>query len=375
MFAARNLLYFRKISLISPVKSSKRLILRRETHSEPKALRSTKPKSNRKEPIYFVDSKQVQVIGGKGGDGCISFLQLWCNERAGPDGGDGGNGGHVIFQTSLDMRNFNHVLSKIRGLTGENGRSEHCHGKNAQHTIVKVPVGTVVRNKMGQIVGDLSEVNIMFVAARGGVGGKGNKFFATSVQKSPKISEYGPEGEDITYILELRTMADIGFIGQPNAGKSTLLNAITRAKPKVAPYAFTTLRPYVGMVQYDDFTQLAIADLPGLIRDSHLNKGLGIQFLKHAERCKVLLFVLDASLDNPSLQYEQLMYELRKFSKNLAERPKIIIANKMDLPKAKNNFQDLQSELKVKVIPISAKTGTNLSELLKVMREYYELYK
>ncbi|XP_011202496.2 mitochondrial ribosome-associated GTPase 2 [Bactrocera dorsalis] len=375
MFAARSLLYFRKISLISPVKNSKRLVLRRETHSVPQALRSTKPKSNRKEPIYFVDSKQVQVIGGKGGDGCISFLQLWCNERAGPDGGDGGNGGHVIFQTSTDVRNFNHVLSKIRGLPGENGRGEHCHGKNAQHTIVKVPVGTVVRNRGGQIVGDLSEVNIMFVAARGGVGGKGNKFFATSVQKSPKISEYGPEGEDISYILELRTMADIGFIGQPNAGKSTLLNAITRAKPKVAPYAFTTLRPYVGMVQYDDFTQLAIADLPGLIRDSHLNKGLGIQFLKHAERCKVLLIVLDASLDNPSLQYEQLMHELRKFSKNLAERPKIIVANKMDIPEAKNNFQDLQNELKVKVIPISAKTGANLSELLRVMREYYELYK
>lgn len=317
----------------------------------------------------------MHVIGGKGGDGCISFLQLWCNERAGPDGGDGGNGGHVIFKTSADVRNFNHILSKIRGESGENGRSEQCHGKNAQHTIVKVPVGTVVRNTVGQIVGDLSEVNTMFVAARGGVGGKGNKFFATSVQKSPKISEYGPEGEDIAYFLELKTMADIGFIGHPNAGKSTLLNAITRAKPKVAPYAFTTLRPYVGMVQYDDFTQLAIADLPGLIPDSHLNKGLGIQFLKHAERCKVLLIVLDASLDNPFLQYEQLMYELRKFSKNLAERPKIIVANKIDLPEAKNNLQDLQNELKVKVIPISAKTGTNLSELLSVMREYYELYK
>ncbi|XP_054082579.1 mitochondrial ribosome-associated GTPase 2 isoform X2 [Zeugodacus cucurbitae] len=170
-------------------------------------------------------------------------------------------------------------------------------------------------------------------------------------------------------------MADVGFIGHPNAGKSTLLNAITRAKPKVAPYAFTTLRPYVGMVQYDDFTQLAIADLPGLIPGAHLNKGLGIQFLKHAERCKVLLIVLDASLDNPFLQYEQLMYELTKFSKNLAERPKIIVANKIDLPDAKNNLQALQNELKEKVIPISAKTGTNLAELLTVMREYYELYK
>ncbi|CAD6996850.1 unnamed protein product [Ceratitis capitata] len=375
MFLVRLLPVLRKTSVNFPVESYTKLIVKRKTHTLPKALRSTKSKSTRKEPIYFVDSKQVHVIGGKGGDGCISFLQLWCNERAGPDGGDGGNGGHVIFQATGDVSNFNHILSLIRGMTGENGRSDNCHGKNAQHTIVKVPVGTIVRNKEGKVVGDLNDANIMFVAARGGVGGKGNKFFATAVQKSPKICEYGPEGEDATYMLELRTMADIGFIGFPNAGKSTLLNAITRAKPKVAPYAFTTLRPYIGMVQYDDFTQLAVADLPGLIPDSHLNKGLGIQFLKHAERCKVLLIVLDVSLNEPLKHYEQLLHELSQFSANLAERPKIVVANKMDLPEAKDNLQELQSKLNLKVIPISAKSGTNLSELLSVMREYYEIHK
>ncbi|XP_017468481.1 PREDICTED: mitochondrial ribosome-associated GTPase 2 isoform X2 [Rhagoletis zephyria] len=350
-------------------------ILLRKTHALPKALRPIKTKSTRKEPIFFVDSKQVNVIGGKGGDGCISFLQVWCNERAGPDGGDGGNGGHVIFQSTTDVRNFNHILSTLRGVSGENGSSENCHGKNAQHTIVKVPIGTVVRNKLGCVVGDLSEVNLMFVAARGGVGGKGNRFFATAVQKSPKICEYGPQGEEATYILELRTMADVGFIGHPNAGKSSLLNAITRAKPKVAPYPFTTLRPYVGMVQYEDFTQLTVADLPGLIPGSHLNRGLGIQFLKHAERCKVLLIVLDASLEESHLHYEQLLHELRQFSPTLAERPKIVVANKMDLPEAKENYLDLQKKLAMKLIPISAKTGENLCQLLSIIREYYERHK
>ncbi|XP_053959170.1 mitochondrial ribosome-associated GTPase 2 [Anastrepha ludens] len=368
MVASQFLAAFRRIFV---VENGLHVVLRR-THSLPNALRPIKSKSTRKEPIYFVDSKQVHVIGGKGGDGCISFLQLWCNERAGPDGGDGGNGGHVIFQSTTDAHNFNHILSQICGLPGENGRSENCHGKNAQHTVVKVPIGTVVRNKEGCVVGDLSEVNIMFVAARGGVGGKGNRFFATSVKKTPKICEYGPEGEDATYVLELRTMADVGFIGHPNAGKSSLLNAITRAKPKVAPYPFTTLRPYIGMVQYDDLTQLAVADLPGLIPNSHLNKGLGIQFLKHAERCKVLLIVLDASLDNPMLHYEQLMYELKQFNPNLAKRPKIVVANKIDLPEARHNYVDLQSKFDGKLIAVSAKTGENLSELLSIMREYCE---
>ncbi|EDV31164.1 uncharacterized protein Dana_GF14685 [Drosophila ananassae] len=339
------------------------------------ALRPTKAKSTRKEAQYFSDAKRVRAIGGKGGDGCVSFLQLWCNERAGPDGGDGGHGGHVVFQASNDVRNFNHVDSVLRAEEGERGSAKDCHGKNAKHSLIKVPIGTVIRNSQGQIVGDLAHANLMFVAARGGAGGKGNRFFTTDKETSPKVCEYGPTGEDLSYTLELRSMADVGLIGYPNAGKSTLLNALTRAKPKVAPYAFTTLRPHLGTVLYDDHVQLTIADLPGLVPDAHLNKGLGIQFLKHAERCTLLLFVLDASAAKPWKHYEQLMHELRQFGGSLASRPQLVVANKLDKDEGEANFEELQRRLQNPVLGISAKMGKNLGNLLDSIRRSYDRHK
>ncbi|EDW11826.1 mitochondrial ribosome-associated GTPase 2 [Drosophila mojavensis] len=340
------------------------------------ALRPKKSKSTRKEAQYFSDAKRVRAIGGKGGDGCVSFLQLWCNERAGPDGGDGGNGGHVIFQASNDVRNFNHVNSVLQAAEGGIGSAKECHGKNAKHTVIKVPVGTVVRNAEGLIVADLGSVDLMFVAARGGAGGKGNRFFTTDKETSPKVCEYGPAGEDMSYMLELRSMAEVGLIGFPNAGKSTLLNALTRAKPKVAPYAFTTLRPHLGTVQYDDHVQLTIADLPGLVPDAHRNKGLGIQFLKHAERCTLLLFVLDASAPEPWMQYKQLMHELEQFGGRLAKRPHLVVANKMDVESSASNFEQLQQQLQhPELLGISAKMGHNLAKLLTNIRVAYERHK
>ncbi|XP_030376639.1 mitochondrial ribosome-associated GTPase 2 [Scaptodrosophila lebanonensis] len=339
------------------------------------ALRPKKAKSTRKEPQYFSDSKQVRAVGGKGGDGCVSFLQLWCNERAGPDGGDGGSGGHVVFQASNDVRNLNHVSSVLRAEPGNNGTAKDCHGKNAKHTVVKVPIGTVVRNAQGLIVGDLAHADLMFVAARGGAGGKGNRFFTTDTENSPKVCEYGPPGEDIKYTLELRSMADVGLIGYPNAGKSTLLHALTRAKPKVAPYAFTTLRPHLGIVQYQDHVQLTIADLPGLVPNAHRNKGLGIQFLKHAERCTLLLFVLDASVEQPWTHYDQLMHELQQFGGRLAKRPQLVVANKMDDEASAENFEELQRRLQQPVLGISAKMGHNLAQLLINIRASYECHK
>ncbi|KAH8395591.1 hypothetical protein KR222_001688 [Zaprionus bogoriensis] len=340
------------------------------------ALRPRKAKSTRKEAQYFSDAKRVRTLGGKGGDGCVSFLQLWCNERAGPDGGDGGNGGHVVFQASNDVRNFNHVDSVLRAAEGGIGTAKDCHGKNAKHLVVKVPVGTVVRNTKGLIVADLGNADLMFVAARGGAGGKGNRFFTTDKETSPKVCEYGPPGEDCSYTLELRSMAEVGLIGFPNAGKSTLLNALTRAKPKVAPYAFTTLRPHLGTVQYDDHVQLTIADLPGLVPDAHRNKGLGIQFLKHAERCTLLLFVLDASSTDPWTQYQQLMHELEQFGGSLASRPQLVVANKMDRPESAANFEQLQQQLShPNLLGISAKMGQNLAQLLSSIRAAYERHK
>ncbi|KAH8355867.1 hypothetical protein KR200_010909 [Drosophila serrata] len=339
------------------------------------ALRPKKAKSQRKEAQYFSDAKRVRAIGGKGGDGCVSFLQLWCNERAGPDGGDGGHGGHVVFQASNDVRNFNHVDSVLKAEEGERGNAKDCHGKNAKHTVIKVPIGTIIRNAQGIIVGDLAQADLMFVAARGGAGGKGNRFFTTDKETSPKVCEYGPNGEDFSYILELRSMADVGLIGYPNAGKSTLLNALTRAKPKVAPYAFTTLRPHLGTVQYDDHIQLTIADLPGLVPDAHLNKGLGIQFLKHAERCTLLLFVLDASASEPWTHYGQLMHELQQFGGRLASRPQLVVANKLDVNEGRENFEELQRRLEKPVLGISAKMGQNLEQLLRSIRKEYDRHK
>ncbi|KAH8333474.1 mitochondrial ribosome-associated GTPase 2 [Drosophila kikkawai] len=339
------------------------------------ALRPKKSKSQRKEAQYFSDAKRVRAIGGKGGDGCVSFLQLWCNERAGPDGGDGGHGGHVVFQASNDVRNFNHVGSVLKADEGERGNAKDCHGKNAKHAVIKVPIGTIIRNAQGIIVGDLAQADLMFVAARGGAGGKGNRFFTTDKETSPKVCEYGPHGEDFSYILELRSMADVGLIGYPNAGKSTLLNALTRAKPKVAPYAFTTLRPHLGTVQYDDHIQLTIADLPGLVPDAHLNKGLGIQFLKHAERCTLLLFVLDASASEPWTHYDQLMHELRQFGGQLSTRPQLVVANKLDVDEGRENFEELQRRLEKPVLGISAKMGQNLEQLLRIIRREYDRQK
>lgn len=302
----------------------------------------------------------------------LLFSSLWCNENAGPDGGDGGNGGHIVFQASSDVKDFSQVTSVLKAEDGEKGHNKDCHGKNANHTTIKIPIGTIVRNSAGKVVGDLNENGMMFVAARGGSGGKGNHFFTSNVNTAPQICEYGEEGEDISYFLELRSMAHIGFIGLPNAGKSTLLRAITRAKPKVASYPFTTLKPHLGIVHYDDYEQIAVADLPGLIPGSHLNKGLGIQFLKHAERCNTLLFILDTSLDEPWNHYNTLIDEIGKFSQELVNRQKIVIANKMDLPEAEENLPLLREKLKVPVIPISAKMGTNVSKLLEEIRRIYD---
>ncbi|GAB0093949.1 mitochondrial ribosome-associated GTPase 2 [Sergentomyia squamirostris] len=336
------------------------------------ALRSKKPKSSTKEVQHFVDAKRVRTIGGKGGDGCISFLQLWANDKAGPDGGDGGNGGHVIFQATTSVRDLQKVPSVVRGENGENGMNKDCHGKCAEHTIVKVPLGTIFRDLAGSIVGDLGREGLMFVGARGGAGGRGNHFFISDTIQSPQVCQYGAEGESLSYLVEVQSIAHIGLLGMPNAGKSTLLRAITRARPKVAPYPFTTLKPHLGIVHYDDYVQIAIADLPGLIPGSHRNRGLGIQFLKHVERCSTLLFIVDVSANEPWTHFEQLQFELSQFNEALLDRTQIIVANKIDLPESEENLRILRDRVKVPILEISAKHGTNLNNLLTRIREIYD---
>ncbi|CAH1999361.1 unnamed protein product [Acanthoscelides obtectus] len=339
----------------------------------PQPLRSRKGKSIRNTTQNFADFRRLKAIAGTGGDGCISFLSIYANEFAGPDGGDGGNGGHVIFKATYDIKDLNHVPTLIRAECGEKGGNKDCHGKNADHHIVDVPVGTIIKNQEGNIIGDLDKEGLMFVAARGGAGGKGNHFFCNDTEQAPKICEYGATGEQLDYTLEIRSMAHIGLIGYPNAGKSTLLQAMSRARPKIAPYPFTTVKPHLGMVLYDDYEQIAVADLPGLIPDSHKNRGLGIRFLKHAERCAALVIVVDTSLPEPEEAIYVLRHEMKQFSEELANRPQIIAANKMDLPGADKNVKRLQDTAgNAQVVPISAKMGTNIVELLRKMRLIYD---
>ncbi|KAJ8704756.1 hypothetical protein PYW08_012076 [Mythimna loreyi] len=355
---------FKSLKLISQVQ-----IVRCSSEYVPKALRSLKAKSTRNTVQYYVDSFRVRAVGGSGGDGCISFLSAWCKDHAGPDGGDGGNGGHVIFQATYSCKSLNHCKSVTQAKHGERGFNKECNGKNAQHVVVPVPLGTIIRDSTARVVGDLSSEGMMFVAARGGAGGRGNKFFLTDTEQAPSVAELGAVGETNVYTLEVRSMAHIGLIGFPNAGKSTLLRALTRARPTVAPYPFTTLRPHIGMVQFDDYEQVAIADLPGLIPGSHKNYGLGIQFLQHAERCLGLIFLLDGT-SSPLQQYSTLSHELRAYSPSLAERRALIVLNKMDTVEARQALEELKGDLDV--IAISAKTGENLPVLVKALRDIYD---
>ncbi|XP_043465670.1 mitochondrial ribosome-associated GTPase 2 [Leptopilina heterotoma] len=344
----------------------------KEEYSIPLALRNKKAKSTSHTYNYFVDIRQVKVEGGFGGDGIISFMQLFSNEKAGPSGGDGGNGGHVIFEVSADVKDLRQLKSVHKAKNGQRGMGDNCYGKSAEHLIIKVPVGTIIRDIDGKIIADLDEEGMKFIAARGGAGGHGNPYFKSETNQTPLICESGAEGEKNQYLLEIKSMAHIGLIGLPNAGKSTLLRAISRARPKVASYPFTTLRPHVGIVQYDDYEQVAVADLPGLIQDSHKNKGLGVQFLKHAERCKALLFIIDMSSEEPWNHFDILKYEISQFNPKLIERQMIIIANKMDLPSAQENLKLFEEKINLPIISISAKFGTNVTSLLRDLRILYD---
>jgi len=330
-------------------------------------LKSKKDKSESSRVTHFVDHRHVSVMGGDGGDGCISFLALFKNPKAGPDGGDGGNGGHVMFKAVQGKKSLEHLDTFIKAEPGVKGGKKDCHGKCAENNILEVPLGTIFCQGEEEVA-SLEHEGAMFIAARGGAGGKGNAFFTNEIDQCPRVAEYGGKGEKFEYDVELRTMADIGLIGFPNAGKSTLLRAISRARPKVASYPFTTLNPHVGMIQYADRQQLAIADIPGLIAGAHRNHGLGISFLRHIERCTALLYVIDTSQPQPWDQLETLMYELEQYQPGLSRRPHAVVANKMDLPHAQANYDELQSRVLLPVLGISAKMGEALTPLMALLR-------
>ena len=324
---------------------------------------------------YFVDNRRIVVSGGSGGNGHMSFFKIPFKEWAGPSGGNGGNGGHVILKADSNTKSLYHVKSIISAKSGSKGGGNVCHGSNAEHLYVKVPLGTVVKSDDGKVIAELMQHDDTYIAARGGAGGKGNHFFLTNENRAPTVYEEGGKGERRVLHVEMSVIAHVGLIGFPNAGKSTLLRAISRAHPKVAPYAFTTLKPHVGIVHYEDLEQVAVADLPGLIPDAHLNRGLGFSFLHHIERCRCLLYVIDVSASNSWQQYYDLRKELDLYRVGLSSLPHAIVANKMDLQQAVNNYDTFCSKLRNEtIIPVSAKHKTGLDKLTCTIRQMYDSY-
>ncbi|WP_375317817.1 GTPase ObgE [Spiroplasma endosymbiont of Virgichneumon dumeticola] len=320
--------------------------------------------------MRFIDVTKLKVKAGKGGDGVVAFRRELYVAKGGPSGGDGGRGGNIIFvgdsgiNTLLDLRKSQEIIAEA----GVNGAPKDMHGRKGHNTYVKVPLGTLVRDiKTQNILGDIVEDKQEIIIAAGGVGGRGNARFASATNRVPKISEKGTLGQQFEIICELKLLANAGLVGLPNAGKSTLLGAISASKPTVADYPFTTLNPHLGVVKVNKNDNFVMADLPGLIAGASLGKGLGLQFLRHIERCQVLVHMIDISDETQDhfLNYELIMNELATYNKDLEKKPQIIIANKIDLPNSQTNLEKLQVQIKLPIFAISAMKRTNLEPLIQ----------
>ena len=328
----------------------------------------------------FVDQVKIKLAAGNGGNGIVAFRREKFIDKGGPAGGNGGHGGSIIFEvdeglsTLLDLR-YNKVL---QGHHGENGMGNNCFGKDAEDLIVKVPMGTVVYNdETGKVVADLTDGNQRKVIVKGGRGGRGNSHFASPRNTAPELAENGEIGQKMTVRLELKLLADIGLVGFPSVGKSTLISVVSAAKPKIASYHFTTLVPNLGVVGVPDGRSFVMADLPGLIEGASEGTGLGHQFLRHIERTRVILHVIDMSGSegrDPYTDYVTINKELAQYKYKLAERPQIIVANKMDIPEAaeqlelfKEQIYEGMSEEEIEntvIVPLSSATKMGLDELL-----------
>uniref|UniRef100_A0A3P8YL84 Mitochondrial ribosome-associated GTPase 2 n=1 Tax=Esox lucius TaxID=8010 RepID=A0A3P8YL84_ESOLU len=341
--------------------------------AQPRGITKKKELSEKKLTRHFVDHRKVKLLAGAGGKGASTFHSEPRKEWGGPDGGNGGDGGNIIIKVNRQVKSLAQVAPVYKGEDGESGGSKNCYGRNAGTTYIPVPMGTVVKEQ-GETVADLSQNGQEYVAVFGGAGGKGNRFFLSNENRAPTTATPGERGQERVLQLELRTMAHAGLVGFPNAGKSSLLRAISNARPAVAAYPFTTLNPHVGIVKYRDHEQVAVADIPGIIRGAHLNRGLGVSFLRHIERCRFLLYVLDMSSPEPWMQLQYLRYELDQYEPGLSHRPHAIVANKMDLPGSGVNLKALRDHVEQRVIPVSALTGLNTEELILHLRELYDGY-
>ncbi len=319
----------------------------------------------------FVDKVQVKVVAGRGGNGIVSFRHEKFINKGGPNGGDGGDGGDVIAvasrnQNTLATFRFNKLL---KASPGGDGQKQNKHGKNGKDIRVKVPVGTVITDVSGALLVDLVGDKQEAVIARGGKGGFGNAHFVSSTRQAPKIAEKGEDGEELDLIFELKSIADVGLVGLPNAGKSTLLSRISRARPEIADYPFTTLRPNLGVADIDQSNSLLFADIPGLIEGASKGRGLGDEFLRHVERTRVLIHLVDVYDDDIKKSYNIVQNELALYPVDLSKKPKIIALNKVEgldqkLIKGYINSLKMLAPKKTKVFAISANSGFGIKELL-----------
>ena len=370
----------------------------------------------------FVDEIKIYARAGHGGKGCVAFQREKYRPKGGPSGGNGGHGGSVILQADHDLNNLiaQYYQPRLIAEFGKSGLGKGMDGHAGKDLIVKVPRGTLVwriagginpsaakspntsagkrsllrragneialeidlskdvavrpgTHAKGELVADLTEQGQQFVLCKGGRGGLGNRNFATAARQSPRFAQPGEPGGEGDFLFELRIMAEVGLVGYPNAGKSTLLTAISKARPKIAPYPFTTLHPQIGIVEYADFHRLTVCDVPGLIEGAHKNVGLGHEFLRHIERCKILVLLLDmAGTDNraPWDDYKQLLNELKFYDPELLEKPRLVVANKMDEPAAAKNLKQFKKKFrKVSPLPISAAFDQGVDKFKKTIRE------
>jgi GTPase len=318
----------------------------------------------------FIDFAKISIRAGNGGNGAVAFRREKYVPKGGPAGGNGGKGGNVVFiadsnlNTLLDFR-YKHKYAAEDGVPGG---SSLMDGKNGQNILIKVPIGTMIKDSVTEeILCDLDKEGKEFIAVKGGKGGKGNSNFATPTNQTPRYAEPGKPGEVREVILELKLIADVGLVGFPNAGKSTLISVISEAKPKIADYPFTTLEPNLGIVRYKDFKTLTVADIPGIIEGAHEGKGLGIKFLRHIERTKILLIMIDVTSEDYKKDYKTLLNELNSYSKILTAKKKIVAFSKADLLEEAELKKVLKRKIpghKGKILVFSAATNYNIRELI-----------
>jgi GTP-binding protein len=336
--------------------------------------------------MKFIDEVKITLASGKGGGGCVSFRREAMTPRGGPDGGDGGKGGDVILKVA---KNLNSLVDfrrnrKYEARSGQQGSGSNCTGENGEDLVLHVPPGTIVRNLEGEILVDMTGIS-EYVLLKGGRGGKGNWFFKNSVNQAPEHAQPGEPAMEVEVKLELKLIADVGIVGFPNAGKSTLISRISAAKPKIADYPFTPLTPNLGVVKAGDFRTFVVADIPGLVKGAHLGVGLGIQFLKHIERTRVFVHLVDVSgmtSDNPLQDYRDINNELKMYDESnvgkegffpLTERPQIVVLNKIDTlsPDALDRITaQFKKELGYEPLAISAVTGKNTEKLIFEIGKY-----